>query len=338
MAMHLYWRERIALSGLFKWWHERREAKEAARRRKAVLDDTLEALIDLTGLKVRAVGGYAKKLRPAMAIAVDYIDGLVEAIPGPLEISPRAWDRNPVVNALFVTKEELSPLFRQRGEAKAYFAKTGAGEAYALMTMDRQDKTVLTTGEQGAIVKRDIPRTSVTYKNHHLLALSGSEEETRALIKMRALTVLAQVVQEKVGKAKAKEEELEYLENLYKVKLNSLGDWVDDELIHDDILHEKKPNITQMERSLEQVRRDLRLAREAFRSNDAHLQALKRVMENASETLKARAATTLLNQFSMIAQPGSYEKSHQVTLAHITLGDERSREAVLVRFKQDDFQ
>lgn len=323
--------------GILTWWQRRRAAKEAARQRKAVLNETLEAIIDLTGLKVRAVSGYAKKLRPAMSTAMDYINEIVDAIPGPLGISPWAWNRDPVVNALFVTQEELVPLFKLRGEAKAYFTKPRAEETFALMTMDRQDKTVFAAERQGAILKRDIPRTSVTYKNHHLFALGESEDETRALIKMRALTVLAQVVQEEVDQAKAKQEELTYLENLYKVKLNSMGDWVDDELIHDDIMHEKKPSITQMEQSLKQVRQDLHQVRQAFRSNEAHLNALQRVMQNAPEMLKARAATTLLNEFSMIAKKDSDEKNHQITLAHITLGDERSREAVVVRFKRNDF-
>jgi len=320
-------------AALADWWQRRR----AAKQRVAALNDTLEALIDLAGLKVRTVSGYAKKLRPAMSTAMDYINDLVDAIPGPLEISPWAWNRDPVVNALFVTQEELVPLFKLRGEAKAYFAKPRAEETFALMTMDREDKTVFAAERQGAILKRDIPRTSVTYKNHRLIALGESEGETRALIKMRALTVLAQVVQEEVEQAKAREEELKYLENLYKVKLNSLGDWVDDELIHDDIMHEKKSSITQMERSLAQVRTEMHQARQAFRSNEAHLDALQRVMQNAPEMLKARAATTLLNEFSMIAKKNSYEKNHQITLAHITLGDERSREAVVVRFKRNDF-
>lgn len=327
----------MAAGGIFDrladWLRRRREAK----LRKEALNDTLEALIDLTGLKVRDVRGYAKRLRPAVAIAVDYIETVMEAIPGPLQISPRAWRENPVVNALFVSQDELTPVFKKRGEAKAFFAKNQVEEAHGLLTMDRRDKTVLATGKTGEILKRDVPRTSVTYQNHRLIALGESEEDTRAQIKMRGLTVLAQVVEEQVVRAKAKEEELRYLENLYKVKLNSMGDWVDDEIIHDDIMHEKKPSAVQLERSLAQVRDELHQARQMFRSEDSHVVALKRVMENAPEMLKARVSTTLLNQYSMIAQPDSEETSHQITLANITLGDELSREALLVRFKPADF-
>jgi hypothetical protein len=85
------------------------------------------------------------------------------------------------------------------------------------------------------------------------------------------------------------------------------------------------------------LRSDLHQARQMFRSEDSHIKALKRVMENAPEMLKARVSTTLLNEYSMITRPDSGESSHQITLAHITLGEENSREALLVRFKPSDF-
>jgi len=326
------------LTSFTEWWRQRRAAKQEAARKEKALHEALEAFVDMAGHHIRAVGGYAKKLRPAIATALEYINGLVATIPGPLEISPRAWGMDPAVNALFVKQDDLAPLFTRMGEAKKFFARKRPAETYALLTMDRAERTVFAAEMQGAIMKRDIPRTSVTFSNHRLIALGESEEETRAELKTRCFGVLAELVREEIEQAKAREQELKYLENLYKVKLNSLGDWVDDKVLHDDIAQYKNPSIAEMEASLGQVRRELHEVRQVFYSNEAHLKALERVVARVPEILQARTVSTELNEFSMLAKEGANEASHQITLARISLGEERQREAVVVRFKLADFR
>ena len=331
----------MATAGIFAalkdWWQKRRVAKRAAKLRKAVLDQTLEALISMTGLSIRAVSGYEQKLRPAMSTALDHINDLVAAIPGPLDISPQAWNRSPQVNALFISQTEMAPLFTRMGEAKKYFAMQRPDENFALLTMDRQDKTVFAVEKQGSLLKRDVPRTSVTYTNHRLLALAPNQDETRDLIKMRALGVLAQVLLEEIKQAKAREDELAYLENLYKVKLDSMGDWVDDAIPGSEELRHKPRGAAQMEQALAKVREDLRRARRARNSNQAHMEALQGIMESAPKMFKARQHTIYLNEFAMVAKPGSDEQSNPLTLARISLGEDQRREALLVRFRQGDF-
>ncbi len=321
-------------TALRNWWLNWRAAREVAKRRETASNQALEALIDMAGLKVRAVSSYAKKLRPAMCPALDHIDDVVATIPGTLEISPQAWNHDPKVNALFVTQEELVPLFYQRGEAKSYFKKQHPDEAFALLTMDREDRTVLTIDQQGAIVRRDIPRTSVTFKNHRLVSLGQSEEETRADIKTRALNVLATLALEEISQTKSRELELKELENLYKVKLSMMTVQAKGADLPDGTSREIKAEITELRSSLEQVRSDLRLARSSM---EGQLSVLERAVASAPELLKAKDNSVLLNEFSMIAKSGSGERSHQVNLARITMGEEFHREAVVVRFKRSDF-
>lgn len=322
------------LAGLKNWWARLKETRETARQRKAQVNQAMEALIDMTGLNVRSVRNYARKLRPALCAALDHVDEFVAIIPGVLAISPRAWSHDPMVNSLFVTREELVPLFRQRGEAKQYFKNSRPDEAYALLTMDREDKTVLTTAQQGVIVRRDIPRTSVTFKNHRLVAMSQSEDETRAEIKMRGLRVLANLAREQISGLKSRELELKELENLNKVKLSMMMTRSQSAGLSPDEAKKIKTEMAESRRSLEEIRGQLRQARSSV---EIQLAALKQALLSARELLSGEEDSLLLNEFSMIAQQGSGEKTHQVTLARITMGKEFRREAVLVRFKRSDF-
>jgi hypothetical protein len=320
------------------WWHKYRATKQIAAQRRKALNEALETFIDLAGNHARAVSGYAKKLRPALAQALEYLDAMAAAIPGPLRISPRAWKNDPAVNALFVEEVDLAPLFTRMGEAKEYFANERPKETYALLTMDRRERTVFTAGRKGAVMERDVPRTSVTFSNHRLMALAASEEETRAEIKVRALKILAEQARGEIDQAKTRERELAYLENLYKVKLSSMGDWVDDKLLHDAMAQFRNPSLADMEASLDQVRRELHEVRQVFYSGEAQLKTLERAMDRAPQNLEVRIVTTLLNEFSMITEEGSGEESHRLTLARITLGEERQREAVVVSFRFGDFK
>lgn len=316
------------------WWTGLKARKQEAKEREAELSRTMEAIIDMAGLNVRSVSKYAKKLRPALCTALDHVKELEAAIPGVLDISPRSWKNNPEVNAFFVTQEELAPLFSQRGAAKAYFKGSVPDEAYALLTMDRQDKTVLTRDQQGSISRRDIPRTSVTFKNHRLIAISPSEDETRAGIRERCLHVLADLAKEQVTRLKSRELELKELENLYKVRLSMMETKTRGADLAADENQEIKTETAELKRDLEEVRGELR---RSYSSVEGHLLALQKALSSASELLKAREHKVLLNEFSMIAEAGSGERIHQLTLARITIGEEFRREAVLVRFKQSDF-
>ena len=322
------------LAGLKNWWARLKETRETARQRKAQVNQAMEALIDMTGLNVRSVSNYAKKLRPALCAALDHVDEFVTIIPGVLHISPRTWSHEPTVNSLFVTREELAPLFIHRGEAKAYFKISRPDEAYALLTMDREDKTVLTTSQQGAIVRRDIPRTSVTFKNHRLVAVSKNEDETRAEIKMQGLRVLANLAREHISGLKSRELELKELENLNKVKLSMMTTRSQSPGLLPEEAQKIKTEMAESRRSLEEIRGQLRQARSPV---EVQLAALKQALLSAGELLSGEEDSLLLNEFSMIAKQGSGEKTHQVTLARITMGKEFRREAVLVRFKRSDF-
>jgi hypothetical protein len=322
------------LAALKNWWARLKDTRETARQRKAEINQTLEAIIDMTGLNVRSVSGYAKKLRPALCAALEHVKAIEAGIPGVLEVSPRDWNIDPQVNALFVTPEETVPLFTQRGEAKAYFKESRPNETYALLTMDRADRTILTTDQQGSMVRRDIPRTSVTFKNHRIIALSDSEDETRAEIRKRCLKVLAELARDEITQLKSSELELKELENLYKVRLSMMSVQSRGAGLSPESERELHAETAEMRRSLEQVRGDLRQSRSSV---EVHLQALKHALNSAPELLKGREDNVLLNEFSMIVKPGSEEKAHQVTLARICVGEEFRREAVLVRFKQSDF-
>ena len=80
-----------------------RETTRLSTAQRALLEEAVEGVVDGIEPKMRLVRGYQKKLQPAVATARAYIDALVERIPGPLFITPKAFVKDPYVNAFFAT-------------------------------------------------------------------------------------------------------------------------------------------------------------------------------------------------------------------------------------------
>ena len=74
------------------------------RRRDAVVDEqivtrALERLVEGTDRRLRTVPRYRAALRPAVESSVAYVIGLVEALPSPVALSPRAYREDPRLRA-----------------------------------------------------------------------------------------------------------------------------------------------------------------------------------------------------------------------------------------------
>ena len=63
------------------------------------IERAIGIIVDETDPRLRLVRGYRKKLRKPVIRSLVYVDKLVTRIPGPFEISRKAFGSNPQVNA-----------------------------------------------------------------------------------------------------------------------------------------------------------------------------------------------------------------------------------------------
>ncbi len=152
------------LGTLNGWLQTRRAVREAEQERAAIIAEAIEEVIAGTEPKLRALSHYDRSLGPVIAGALDYIAGLIARLPPPIELSRRAWQRDPHVNAFFATAADL-PLFLSRSkELRDFFQRhPGASQAFAILTLTRKERQVFGLSLQDEMVRRDVVRAEARH-------------------------------------------------------------------------------------------------------------------------------------------------------------------------------
>jgi len=167
--------------------------KGEARRRAPDADVRIKHAIELAVIgidaRLRLVAGYESRLSPSVESALAHCGALAAAIPGPIDLLPDAWIRNPVVRALFVQPAEIDDLLGRSLELLSFAeqpASAGADELCAMISLMRTEQKVLGWASHGEILRKDVPQRTVSFSRHRLLAPNESETDLRRDIEWRA--------------------------------------------------------------------------------------------------------------------------------------------------------
>lgn len=143
----------------------------------------VESFVDASNNKMRAVYGYSDKLREHVRALYNHVLQIADAIPPPVDLSREAFGKNPLVNALFVTGNDIEGLFKADPDVGDYFRahpKSQVPVIYALLTAGKSEKRTLGIGMVGDMLVHDMPQEAVNFSSHkfHTLCASGEELST----------------------------------------------------------------------------------------------------------------------------------------------------------------
>lgn len=174
------------LFGLRSRLSKRKAEKALDQKRAATVDTAIEQLVDGIDPGMRVVPGYKKKLWQAVDKALIYIDWLVDTIPGPVECNRKSFATDPFVNAIFATVGDIQRIFGQSEALRAFLndpMNVNVDECYALMCMEKEERSGFGVGLEGDIVKKDVPQVSVNFSSHSILSPAATEKEVRVCLK-----------------------------------------------------------------------------------------------------------------------------------------------------------
>ena len=179
-------RFKYVLFGLRSRLDKRKAEKAQERKKTATIDAAIEHLVDGIDPTMRAVIGYKKKLWQAVDEVLIYIDKLVANIPGPVECNRKSFATDPLVNAIFATAGDIQKTFSQSEAVRAFFDEpmnVNVDECYALMCMEKEERTGFGVEMEGGVVKKDVPQVSVNFSAHNILSPAATESEVRSCLK-----------------------------------------------------------------------------------------------------------------------------------------------------------
>jgi hypothetical protein len=205
--------------GILDTWNQYREAKKNQHQKESDLIDLIERMVQDSDPSIRKAAGYRKQLKQPVENALGHIESLISSIPGPFRLSPEAWDKDPLMHALFVSPDEIRSLLQNCVDLKSFFQKSGMRTTVALLSATQKERTVFGTDQQGEIVRRDVAQVAVEFHDHRVVAPGADEAENRQELFHRGLYVLATHTLEEILRIHSIREELTEERRILAVKL-----------------------------------------------------------------------------------------------------------------------
>ncbi len=175
--------------------------------------------------RLRQAGDYPRRYRKAIARALEYAQDLARAIPGPVEMRPELFGRDPFIHALFGSAEQMQRALCMSHAMHEYARRPGGPgtDAYALMGMRRREKTAFGMETAGEVIRREVAQRVVCFTDHTLSGPAPTEAEARQLLAWNLFDSLIERVAERVAERQRTRLELQKEKDYLMAQLRSAG-------------------------------------------------------------------------------------------------------------------
>jgi hypothetical protein len=307
-----------------------------ARLDEQDIERAIDIVVEQTDPRLRFVRGFRRKLRKPVVRSLVYVDDLVTRIPGPFEISRKAYGSDPQVNALFGSADDIETLFARSKMLQEFFRDTpGCGRVCVPLAMQRQEKRILGMALSGDIVRRDVVRTAVNFSGHRLgIVCAENEAELRSKLKWRGIHSLAVTALENITSLKTRTAGLEEERALLGKKLRDV------QAQHSglDALAGLPSEYSQEQQALKQRLEDtgkkLQEARTGVATLVDYLDQVTQVLNHPSRYLRVRRNSVTVDRMGIKLDGMSHEQGGEVFSATLTMGTQPEFEIILAAFQR----
>ncbi len=197
---------------------------------KSLIEKATERAVEGTDPRLRALSGYARKLREPVIQAIDHVIALVDAIHGPVTLDAASHDADPRLGALFASAESMLDILGRDRALRDYLdSATGrlAPRVNALLVAERAERNILGMDLVGDQVRRDVAQVTVSFLAHRLLEPNANADETRRQLKRRAFDFILTQALDQISEIKLERADLARQRDLVKRKFSALerGGW-----------------------------------------------------------------------------------------------------------------
>jgi hypothetical protein len=327
------------LLGLRTKLSNRRAAKALARKKTATVNAAIEQLIDGIDPNMRLVTGYKKKLIDTVETTLNYIDRLVEEIPGPIEINKKAFGTDPLVNAFFATVSDIQTTFSQSSALRAFFEDSmnvNVDEAFALMCMEKKEHAGFGMELEGDFLRKDVPQVSVNFFAHNILSPAATEKEVRTSLKRCIFDALIsntfEDVMAKHVRDGGSDEYRRMLDRRYKANL-AWGQELTDLLLSIRADTITRNGSTQKTTSTKQ---DMESSAVYIETPDNHLGQVRTILANPENMIRLNHVSLNLTRMGVKVEDNSTQSASKIELAELEINNVWRRIIVIVKYPRNE--
>lgn len=157
------------------------------------LRQALDRVAEMVDPMLKAAPGFEKHLSGPLQQALAYCDGLVAALPGPIDINRKAFANDPLVHALFATADDIDQMLGRSQAVRDFLAEPGSWDSeyfYAMFAARRQQKKQLGMAQQGDVIRNDVPQLVLYFSGQTLIEPGCQLDATRHGLRRKALESL----------------------------------------------------------------------------------------------------------------------------------------------------
>ena len=304
-----------------------------------LIAELTDAIVDTVEPKVRAQRRYREKLEPCVRATIAYLREVGRTPLQPLVLERARWGSDPCLNAFFASADDIPAFLGRSKELRAFFegaSHAGAGEAFALLGMRRDEKTVLAPRLENGVMTEEVAQTTVSFSGHRLVAPSATEQEARLEVGRRIMLRLAQVALGRILEIDRKGVQAEQQKAWLTTRLRFLKLAQDGmEGIVDDPATIGQ-QIAQVQRELDQAVKDYIEVKSTLVTLDGYIAQIEEVFGHPERHVSLTRSELHLTRMNVKVEPGREEPHQALTLAELKVGDRLSAVIAFVRVPRSE--
>lgn len=192
---------------------------------RPLVEALIEAVVDAVDPRLRLASKYREKLAPGVRRTIAHLRTFGPRVPEPLELSRASWSSNPLAAAFFARPDDIPVALGQSHELRVFFdapANAAVQEAFALLGMKLEERTVLGAALVKNAVQRDVAQKTISFSGHRLVAPSVEPLACRLEVGTRILRRLAALALQRIIAREQRITELQERKGILATRLRLL--------------------------------------------------------------------------------------------------------------------
>jgi hypothetical protein len=309
---------------------------DVERRRNIPLREAIDMVVAGTDPRIRAVVNHGRKLKPAVARMLAYLDSCGGWFAAPSEISAHAWNADPLVHALFANAAELQQLFSRDQELRAYFREhPGCQEVFVGLGVTCREQHTLGVALNGDLLQREVAQTVLNFTDHQVFDACGSESELRANVERRGFGFLVGEALERIVERSRQRRGLEEQQHLLQLELKALEHKRGAVDMLSDAAGSLDERIAQLREQVVRGQQTIGQEHAHHTTLEDYITCINEVLGHPEKYLMQKQVSLRVNRMNIKVYSPS-EAGDQLLFTEITIGRRTPRVVLLGRFPRAD--
>mgnify|MGYP001765840773 CR=1 FL=1 len=286
----------------------------------------LDRVAEMVDPLLKVTPGFERHLADPVRHALGYCDGLVGALPGPIDINRQAFSTDPLVHALFATADDIGQMLGRSQAVRDFLAEPRCWESdhfYAMLAARRQQKKQLGMAQQGDLIRNDVPQLVLYFSGHTLIEPSCQLEESLHGLRCKAFESLLHTFRSHVQVLRNERDGLRADISVERAHLTTFKSALGNHEIEVGTRH-----LAELDGKLRQHAEEL-MPEHLIASLADYLQA-------PEPALRLSPVTITVDRLGVVRDEADDSNAHTLNFPELTARDRRLHLATLVRVSRDE--